>query len=45
MVSQAARSLPQLRPDAGGLLSVPMDRANEVFALFDEAGVRFRLYC
>jgi hypothetical protein len=45
MVSQAARSIPQLRPDADGLLIVPMDRADEVFALFDEAGARFRLYC
>jgi hypothetical protein len=43
LVSQAARSIPQLTPDSDGLVRVPIDQAEEVFAIFDEAGVDLRV--
>lgn len=38
LVSLAARSIPGLTPDKDGLLIVPMDEAETVFALLDGAG-------
>jgi len=43
LVSQEARKLPSLAPDADGLLTVPVSKIEEVFAVFEKAGVNLRL--
>jgi hypothetical protein len=43
LVSLASRSLPQLPSDTDGNLSVPMAKAEEVFVIFDEAGIDLKV--
>jgi hypothetical protein len=43
LVSEAARKVPGLTPDANGLLCVPMSEAEAVLSRIEEVGVSIRV--